>query len=150
MIAGSGEDEPIARAAAGADPSHVQFLGALPQREVAELMRRCAVFATAPRPTRTWNEQFGLVYVEAMASGLPVVTTATGTNHEAVPDPNRRVADDPEAVAEALTEFLSYDELRSKVSQFNRNYAVDNHDVVTQARRMEQAFERAEWRLGMR
>jgi phosphatidylinositol alpha-1,6-mannosyltransferase len=150
VIAGSGEDEPIARAAAGADPTHVQFLGALPQREVAELMRRCAVFATAPRPTRTWNEQFGLVYVEAMASGLPVVTTASGTNHEAVPDPNRRVADDPEAVAEALTEFLSYDELRSKVSQFNRNYAVDNHDVVTQARRMEQAFERAEWRLGMR
>jgi phosphatidyl-myo-inositol dimannoside synthase len=150
VIAGSGEDEPIARAAEEAEPGHVRFLGALPQREVAELMRHCAVFVTAPRPTRTWNEQFGLVYVEAMASGLPVVTTASGTNHEAVPDPNRRVANDPEAVAEALSGFLCDDGLRSKVSELNRRYAVDNHDVVTQAGRMGQAFARAERRLGMR
>jgi phosphatidylinositol alpha-1,6-mannosyltransferase len=150
VIAGSGDHEALARAAAAADPSHVQFVGALTQTGVAELMRRCAVFVTAPRPTRTWNEQFGLVYVEAMASGLPVVTTASGTNHEAVPEPNRRVADDPEAVADALTDFLVNDELRSKVSRLNRNYAVDNHDMVTQAQRMEQAFSRAEHRLGMR
>jgi glycosyltransferase involved in cell wall biosynthesis len=150
VIAGSGEDEPIARAAAAAEPGRVRFLGALPQREVADLMRRLAVFVTAPRPTRTWNEQFGLVYVEAMASGLPVVTTASGTNHEAVPDPNRRVADDPEAIAEALIGFLCDDGLRSKVSALNRSYAVDNHDVVTQAWRMGQAFARAERRLGMR
>jgi phosphatidyl-myo-inositol dimannoside synthase len=149
VIAGSGDHEPLARAAAAADPSHVWFVGALPQTGVAELMRRCAVFVTAPRPTRTWNEQFGLVYVEAMASGLPVVTTASGTNHEAVPEPNRRVADDPEAVADALTGFLSDDELRIKVSQLNRNHAVENHDVVTQSRRMGQAFARAERRLGM-
>jgi hypothetical protein len=40
--------------------------------------------------------------------------------------------------------------LRSTVSEFNRSYAVDNHDVVTQACRMGQAFARAESRLGMR
>jgi glycosyltransferase involved in cell wall biosynthesis len=150
VIAGSGDHEPLARDAEAADPSHVQFVGSLPQTGVAELMRKCAVFVTAPRPTRTWNEQFGLVYVEAMASGLPVVTTASGTNHEAVPDPNRRVADDPEAVADALTTFLSDDELRLKVAQLNRNHALENHDVITQSERMGQAFSRAEYRLGMR
>jgi phosphatidyl-myo-inositol dimannoside synthase len=37
-----------------------------------------------------------------MASWLPVVTTACWSNHEAVRPPNLRVADDAEALAEAL------------------------------------------------
>jgi glycosyltransferase involved in cell wall biosynthesis len=112
-------------------------------------MRSSAVFVTAPRVTRMWNEQFGLVYCEAMASGMAVVTTASGTNHEAVPEPNRRVPDDVEAIASALTDFLTDRELRMRTARFNRDYVVENHDVRTQARRMGEAFARAETRLGL-
>jgi hypothetical protein len=48
-----------------------------------------------PRPL---HEQFGLACLGAMASWLPVVTTACGSNHEAVRPPNLRVADDAEAL----------------------------------------------------
>ena len=66
------------------------------------------MFVTAPRPTRVWNEQFGMAYVEAMACGLPVVTTICGTNHEAVAPPNLLVRDRTEvlAVADHLEQLL--------------------------------------------
>ena len=146
VIAGSGEDERLARAAADADPG-VRYLGSLPPAEVADLLRRSAVFVTAPRPTRVWNEQFGLAYLEAMACGLPVVTTVCGTNHEAVPPPNARVPDDVEALAAELVRFLADPDLRARVGRENRAYVEERHDVVRQAERMGAAFRRAEERL---
>jgi len=150
VIAGSGEDEAMAAAAAVRDPEHVSYLGMLDQAAVADLMRRCAVFVTAPRATRMWNEQFGLVYLEAMASGMVVVTTASGTNDEAVKEPNKRVPDDIDAIAGAITGFLADPAARQQVALRNRAWVVENHDVRTQALRMGEAFTRAEARLGMR
>jgi glycosyltransferase involved in cell wall biosynthesis len=111
-------------------------------------MRRCAVFVTAPRATRMWNEQFGLVYLEAMASGMAVVTTASGTNDEAVRAPNKRVPDDLDQIADALLELLEDPGRRADIARHNREWVVAEHDVFTQARRMGEAFARAEQRLG--
>jgi len=99
VVAGRGPLEGLVHRAAVRHPGAVTLLGVLDRPGVAEALRAAAVFTTAPRPTRVWSEQFGLAYVEAMACGLPVVTTITGTNHEAVPDPNVRVPDGREALA---------------------------------------------------
>ena len=96
-----------------------------------------------------WNEQFGLVYCEAMASGMVVVTTASGTNDEAVKEPNKRVPDDIDEIADALVELLEDPTRRAEAARANRVWVVENHDVRTQARRMGEAFTRAEERLGM-
>lgn len=148
VIAGTGEDEQMARDAARRDPRHIDYLGGLDQRGVADLMRRSAVFVTAPRATRMWNEQFGLVYLEAMASGMAVVTTASGTNDEAVKEPNKRVPDDVGLIADALVELLEDPVRRAEIARHNREWVVAEHDVRTQARRMGEAFARAEQRLG--
>lgn len=148
VIAGTGEDEQMARDAAARDPRHIDYVGMLDQRGVAELMRRSAVFVTAPRATRTWNEQFGLVYLEAMASGMVVVTTASGTNDEAVKEPNHRVPDDVGLIADAIVELLEDPGRRAEAARRNREWVVAEHDVRTQARRMGEAFARAEHRLG--
>ena len=48
--------------------SHIRFMGALSHSETMEYMRLCDIFCLP-----SWQETFGLVYVEAMAHGKPIV-----------------------------------------------------------------------------
>jgi phosphatidylinositol alpha-1,6-mannosyltransferase len=140
LVMGSGPLEGRVRRAAADASSGVELLGPGTAQDVACALRRAAVFVTAPRATWKWNEQFGLAYVEAMSSGLPVVTTVCGTNHEAVQPPNLRTANSAEAVADGLLTFLTDPELRRRVGERNRAHVKDNHELTTQVGRLAAAF----------
>jgi len=140
VVAGRGPLEAMVARRAEASGGTISFLGALDRPGVADTLRRSAVFVTAPRATRVWNEQFGLAYVEAMATGIPVVTTICGSNHEAVPEPNRRVPDDREALAEALLAFLGDAGRRAEVGRWNRRHVEEHHEERRQSERMREAF----------
>lgn len=142
VVAGRGPLEGLVRERAAADRS-IEFLGSLPGDGVAELLREVAVFVTAPRPTRVWNEQFGLAYVEAMASGVPVVTTVCGTNHEAVLAPSIRVPDDAGALAEGLVHFLGDPGLRRSIAGELRSVVVDRFERRQQLAALRAAFDTA-------
>lgn len=81
----------------------VQFLGRLPQGEVARLMGESAVVVL---PSRA--ESFGAVLVEALACGTPVVATRCGGPEDIVtPAVGRLVpVDDASALASALADVL--------------------------------------------
>ncbi len=72
--------EELARSLGVSD--RVEFLGFARGAELADRYRELDVLAVPSRPTRTWLEQFCRVAVEAMASGVPVVASASG----AIPD----------------------------------------------------------------
>lgn len=59
--------------------AHVQFLGPKPHTELAAILSAGDVFVLA-----TANEGWANVFLEAMACGLPVVTTEVGGNKEVV------------------------------------------------------------------
>jgi phosphatidyl-myo-inositol dimannoside synthase len=141
LVAGRGPLEPSVREWAADPTSGVRFEGALDRDGVADLLRRSAVFVTAPRPTRVWNEQFGLAYVEAMASGVPVVTTECGTNHEAVLAPSIRVPDDAGALAEGLVHFLGDPALRRRAALEVRQVVVERFERTQQLAALRAAFE---------
>jgi phosphatidyl-myo-inositol dimannoside synthase len=143
QVMGRGPLEALVRREAARPGSGVTFLGAGDRGRVAEVLRASSVFVTAPRPTRVWNEQFGLAYVEAMASGLPVVTTVCGSNHEAVRPPNLRVADEVEALAEALSGFLGDEALRARVGKENRRVVLERHELHRQCALLGEAFRHA-------
>lgn len=104
-IVGDGQEEARYKAMAARlfpTASPITFLGAKRPEEVRQEYRGCHVFCLPSR-----QEAFGIVYVEAMASGRPVV----GTNAAAIPDvisdggvtvPPR----DPAALAETLIGLL--------------------------------------------
>jgi D-inositol-3-phosphate glycosyltransferase len=98
----------IARGAGVA--GRVDFRGRLEREEVPPLMRSADAVVTTP-----WYEPFGIVPVEAMACGVPVVASAVGGMIDTVVDgvtgihvPPR----DPDALAEALSELLAEPERR--------------------------------------
>lgn len=79
----------------------VEFAGALSREQVAAQMQACDVFVLPSR-----YETFGVVYVEAMACGKPVIAAANGGPDDFVKDFNG-ILIPPESV-DALTEAMQY------------------------------------------
>ncbi len=85
----------------------VTFLGALAPRELKVPLSAADVFVLA-----TQNEGWANVFLEAMACGLPVVTTAVGGNAEVVAHSGLGTLvpfGEPDALARAIEEALLFD-----------------------------------------
>lgn len=77
---GSHPDELRRLALAG--PARIEFRGRVPHHELPPLYRAHDLFVFPSR----WQEPFGLTHLEAMASGLPVISTADGGHGEFLRD----------------------------------------------------------------
>ncbi len=62
----------------------VKFIGNVQYRKMPEIFHNADIFVLASKDTSFWREQFGMVLVEAMACGVPVVTTSAGAILETV------------------------------------------------------------------
>ena len=102
IVAGGGEllDGFRADAAAAGVGARVHFLGRVPHAELPEVLRASDLFVLTTEPP----ESFGIVLIEAMACGLPVIAT-NYPGVRAVVDSSTGIlvpAGDSAAVAEAL------------------------------------------------
>ncbi len=92
----------------------VTFLGRISRREVAEALRRCALFALPSR-----YEALGCVYLEAMATGKAVLA-CRGQGIEEIIESGRNgflvEPDNPAALAEMLTRLLRNPVLRERMA----------------------------------
>lgn len=81
----------------------VTFHGRLPRAEIAEIYNICDCFVLPSA-----FETFGVVYIEAMAAGLPVIATHCGGPENFVTEENGVLVpvDDVEALAEAMERLI--------------------------------------------
>lgn len=142
LVAGRGPLEGLVRERAAASGGDIELVGPRDRDGVADLLRESAVLVTAPRPTPVWNEQFGMAFIEAMACGLPVITTICGTSYEAALAPNLRVPDRVGELADALITFLANPGLRAEVGRINRQHVLERFELHTQTAKMREAFAR--------
>lgn len=99
----------------------VQLLGAVTRAEMPAVLRSADVVACTP-----WYEPFGMVPLEAMACGVPVVATAVGGIRDSVVDgvTGRLVPPkDPRAVAAAITALLADRRRRTALGEAGRERA---------------------------
>ncbi len=108
-IVGDGTDSAMLRAlAASLDvEDRVSFRGHVDEADLTGVYPRFDVLAVPSVPMPGWLEQFGRVVVEAQASGVPVVASASGALPEVVGDAGLLVPPrDPDALARALGRLL--------------------------------------------
>lgn len=104
---------------------NIKFLGKLPYDEVIENMRKCDIFSLP-----SYKEGFGMVYIEAMAQGKPVIgikgegiadVIDNGVNGFLVQGKN----------IEELTETLDYlicnEEKRKEIGHNAKNEVINNY-----------------------
>src|SRR5262249_47550975 len=127
LLVGDGPDQAALRQLASrlSVDAHVSFLGVRP--DVPELLQAADVLAVP-----SVHEGFGLVLIEAMATGLPVVASRTGPIPEIVDDgvsgllvPVR----EPPALAESILALLTDESRRLGMGRQGRREAEARFDI---------------------
>lgn len=97
--------------------NRIRLLGEMKRSEIALRMHESDAFVLASR-----GETFGLAYIEAMASGLPVIATACGGPDEFVNDGNGILI--PVESVESLKNALI--EMRENINDYDRKSISEN------------------------
>jgi L-malate glycosyltransferase len=122
VFAGVGSDMDKAKSVAASlgNAANVQFLGRVAHDDLPQVMRRCSVLCVP-----SFGEAFGLVAIEAMASGRPVVgTEASGLGYLIRDEGGCKVpVGDADRLAESLVAILRNPARARAMGQFNRRLA---------------------------
>lgn len=111
-VVGDGDDRPRLEARArelGLD-GRVSFRGALEREELLAAYREADLFVLASKASAKDVEGFGIVYIEASASGVPVLVSREGGATDAVEDGKNGLLIDssaPAAIAAGIRGFLA-------------------------------------------
>lgn len=125
-IIGVGPDEQRLKSMIGKD-HRVEFLGFVPGAELWKLMAQAAMVVVPS----IWNEPYGLVALEAMCQGTPIIVAKSGGLPEIVGESDAGIvvpAGDPRALARAIERVLD-DPDRAKVmgrAAYERARAIGN------------------------
>jgi glycosyltransferase involved in cell wall biosynthesis len=141
LVIGDGPEQPVLQAQAQqlGVAHRVQFRGFVPEEIKYQLLAAADVFALPSQ-----HEAFGLVYLEAMHCGLPVVAGRPGGQEDYLTDGRTGflVAHaDTDALVAALRRLVDDPELRATMSQYNRAVA-QRFSVAATADEYETLFSR--------
>lgn len=133
--------------------SRIHLHGGQPRQVIVRMLRDADVAALASHPTRKGKrEGIPVALMEAMASGLPVVSTAISGIPELV-DSGRSgflvAPRDSEALADALALLASDDDLRRRMGSAAHDTVVREFNLVASARALYALFEAHAGDVGM-
>jgi phosphatidylinositol alpha-1,6-mannosyltransferase len=142
VVVGEGDDRARleAKAVSLGLEERVTFTGFVSEATLAELYARCAAFVMPSR-----GEGFGLVYLEAMRAGKPVIAAKGGAAEEIVVDGATGLLVDPDdraALAGAVAELLDDPERARAMGKAGRERYLAEFGYETFYRRMEPLLER--------
>ncbi|MBF0480103.1 MAG: glycosyltransferase family 4 protein [Desulfovibrionaceae bacterium] len=120
-VSGDGDDRAGIEAYAASMPyaGHIEFVGRVPDDRLDRLYAQSAVFAMPSA-----GEGFGLVFLEAMAHGLPCICGDRDASGEVVADGLTGYClppGDPAAVAEGVGRLLADESLRRRFGEAGRS-----------------------------
>lgn len=121
----------------------VVFKDYLPYEKMAQVYRLAEIFILASKPTPTWQEQFGMVLVEAMASGLPIVATRSGAIPEVVGKAGILVnPGNSQELADAIDRLLKDEKLRRDLAVRGLKRARERYDCRKITLKIEKLYQK--------
>ncbi|OYD14438.1 hypothetical protein CH330_08725 [candidate division WOR-3 bacterium JGI_Cruoil_03_51_56] len=121
--------------------STVSFLGVINNRGLPPYIRASRIVAAPSLTTPTWMEQVGMVNIQSISCGTPVVTTNSGSIPEFIEDgvtgiivPERNSA----ALVRAIIRLLTDSELYQRLSRNGRQAAEQKYDATRNIAEVEQ------------
>jgi N-acetyl-alpha-D-glucosaminyl L-malate synthase BshA len=117
--------------------NHVTLTGR--QKEIPKLLKCADIFVLPSR-----REAFGLVILEAMITGLPVIASATGGIPEIITDKKTGILVEPKNSAEisaALIDLIAHPEKRQKLSAAGEKLVHEKFEAKKMAEEYEKIYE---------
>lgn len=143
LIAGSGPGELRVRALVDrlGLSDDCTFLPPCPYAQMPTLYHRADILALPSIATDTWQEQFGMALIEAMACGIPVVSTLSGAIPEVVGDAGLLCQpNDFLSLAECIGRLRDDPGLRQSLGAAGRHRAETHFCITAQARALQSAL----------
>lgn len=111
-----------------------------PINELAPIYAAADVFVHPSEPYQGWEEQFGLLMLQAQACGTPVISSRTGSLEETVLDQKTGILVEPgnwPALAQAMRDLAGNEGLRKTMGQNASQYILDHFSNQSVAGRLE-------------
>lgn len=143
VIAGEGPLRPELEKLAGElrIAERVHFAGRVDHEDAVALLHAAAMFVL---PSHLRSEAFGLCQIEAMACGLPIISTDLPTG---VPEVNRDgetglivPPGDAEALAAAIKKLIDDPDLRKRLGEGGKQRARENYGAETMSERVAEVY----------
>ena len=99
------------------------------------------VFTLPSIPVQDWQEQFGIVLIESMACGVPVVSTLSGSIPDVVGNAATLVQPaDARALAEGLRPLIMHPDRRAAAGALARARVTEQFSLSAVAGRLREAY----------
>ena len=119
----------------------VLLVGSVPYRDIPDMHRLADIFVLPSIPTPVWQEQFGMVLIESMATGKAIVATHCGAIPEVVANAGIIVPPaDAASLAASIKRLLLIPKEREKLGDIARQRAVSLFDYKKVANRIADAY----------
>ncbi len=123
--------------------NRITFLENCPYHDIHRLHNLADIFVLPSIPIMNWQEQFGMVLIESMACGKPVITTLSGSIPEVVGDAGILVQpNDHLSLYEAIKELILDKELREQIGKNALIRAERGFDSRKTAEKVKMVFEK--------
>lgn len=119
---------------------NILMLGTVKNRDLPAYFRSADITITPSITTRRWAEHVGMVNIQSLACGTPVISTRSGSIPEFVKHKETGLLvleRNPSRLARAILTLLSDNELRLQMGQRARKYAVEHFDARKHVTRTE-------------
>ena len=109
----------------------IQFINHIPYEETTDWYNLADLFVLPSTIERGWQEQYGMVLVEAQACGLPVISTMTGSISEVLPEEAPKFPpSDFHSLAQLIEDLVMNPNKLSLISKACYKNALEQYDSI--------------------